>query len=199
MTLAHFYHLYAAGAWEDPAREHFEALDAAKYPGRVWVGLVGSPGRRSTTVRWLNRFEGYAAVCALQDEGWEQATLQKLYEYAQTHNGAVMYAHTKGAHNPAEINVGWRRYMTRHLVGRWEEALGLLDSVDMAGPCCVMPGDMPGVITPFFAGNFWMATCEYIRRLPPPGMESRYDAEVWPGLASPSAASLAPFTPGLWH
>ena len=45
--LAHFYHVYADGAWQDPLAEHLAALEASGLGAALDVkaaGVVGSPG-----------------------------------------------------------------------------------------------------------------------------------------------------------
>jgi hypothetical protein len=42
------------------------------------------------------------------DEGWEQVTLNKLRDFCQTDDGAVLYAHTKGAWSQTELARVWR-------------------------------------------------------------------------------------------
>jgi hypothetical protein len=49
---------------------------------------------------------------------------------------------------------------------------------------------------PMFGGNFWMATCEYIRSLPPVPNNTRHEAESWIGLNNPRVIDLFPGWPG---
>jgi hypothetical protein len=46
MNLSAWYHVYADGAWQEPAAEYLEALQVSEFPGTLHVGLVGAPERR---------------------------------------------------------------------------------------------------------------------------------------------------------
>jgi hypothetical protein len=168
MDLAHFYHAWCNGAWHDPVLEHRAALAGSNLP--MYLGLVGGPKERAKVAA---AFGPDVQVVAEARYGWEQVTLRKLASYAATHDGAVMYAHTKS-------DPEWRRLMTDGIVRGWRTHLQRLDEgYDVAGNWWRMEPDM------HFSGNFWMATCAYIRTLPPIRHTNRHDAEKWLGLGDP--------------
>lgn len=152
--------------------------------------------------------------------GYEMPTIHMLHRYAKRHGGAVMYAHTKGAGNlkdgcqgrPGQVLDGstpqdaWRRAMIDRLVLGWRECLTRLEEgYDAVGPMWIHQDFVPNVGQLFshFSGNFWMATCSYVRRLPrcktDPSeavaldgkrylaVEARAHAEIWIGLGDPRA------------
>ena len=195
--LSHYYHAYATGAWQDPVAEHMAALEDGGYDGPFHVGVVGPPERRADLLdelRWLRPPDSVTEA----DEGWEQVTLTPLHEYAKTHDGAILYAHTKGAYNPVDVNVAWRRVMTALVVRNWRDCLAKLDNgLDAVGCHWLTPEQYPMLVdSPFFGGTFWMATTAYLRRLPPCRMQTRYDAEMWIGLNDPTVHDLYPGWPG---
>jgi hypothetical protein len=185
LTLAHFYHVYADGAWEAPVTEHLHALtvsgllDALDH---VFVGVVGAPKNRALVCEAFP-----AVVVAEADEGWEQVTLQKLHHYAHNHDAKVFYAHTKGAYQVDDYRMLWRVAMTYDTVTRWRECVDALDFVGVAGPYW-LDSAMPehSDHKHFFGGNFWWARTNYLRALPPVEVEHRWQAEGWIGLADPS-------------
>lgn len=205
METRHFYHVYASGRWEDPVFGHAAALAQSGYRGPVTVGLVGTPRDRDRArdgITTLFTAAGAAPDSWIEaDSGYEQVTLAPLREYSAAHSGAICYAHTKGAANTSHLTPYWRRSMTRHVIGRWRECVRLLKcGYDTAGCHWLTPErhHQPPlfiVTSPFYGGNFWWATTEYLRRLPPPGTASRYDAEGWIGLGHPTAADLLPGWP----
>jgi hypothetical protein len=84
----------------------------------------------------------------------------------------------------------YRRLLLARTVVRWRDCVRSIEdgadavgpnwrpdfrSVDSATPC------------PHFSGNYWIASCEYVRRLAPCSTEDRHRAEFWIGLGSPSA------------
>lgn len=207
MKLRHFYHVYADGAWVRPAREHIEALAAARFSGQITIGLVGSAavrararsrlavlfaGLRRSPVDWVER-----------DTGFEQVTLAALRAWVHDarEDAAVLYAHTKGAHDVTEWNATWRRSMTRRVVGNWRRCVRLLgEGHDTVGCHWLTPErhhEPPVYVvpSPFYGGNFWWATTSYLRRLPPVPQSRRHDAEKWIGLAQPRAYDLLPGWP----
>jgi hypothetical protein len=193
--LAHFYHVYADGAWQDPLTEHLAALgeyglDAAlDYKA---AGVVGSPVNCQAAISALG--PGWQ-VAATAVTGHEQVTLARLHAFA-AQDGKVLYAHTKGASNLAPSGVLWRRRMTQCVVGSWERCVaGLDDGHDCAGPHWITP-DRFDIPAPFFAGNFWWANLGFLRRLPPPAGPDRYKAESWIGeTLVPEVLSLLPVWP----
>lgn len=205
-AIRHFYHVYAGGAWAEPAREHAAALVAARFTGHITVGLAGPAQDRAIARTYLAaRFadlHGSPVDWAEWDTGFEQTTLTALHQWAQASPGdaIVLYAHTKGAYNQTDWNAAWRRSMTLYVAGGWQECAGILaDGYDTAGCHWLTPEQYPdaeNVPSPFYGGNFWWARAGYIATLPPPAGAARHDAELWIGLGSPRAYDLLPGWPG---
>jgi len=195
-TLAHFYHVWADGAWQAPVAEHLTALevsglgDALDYKA---AGIVGAAGNCQAVLEALG---GGWQIAAQADSGHEEVTLRELRGYAAGHDGKVLYAHTKGAYRTTPSSVLWRRQMTEHAVGMWKRCVAALDDgCDCAGPHWITP-DRFDVPAPFFAGNFWWATCQFLRRLPVPRDTDRYAAEQWIGeTVTPEVLNLLPTWP----
>jgi hypothetical protein len=199
MKLACWYHAWVDGDWTEPVLEHVDALLAADYIGPVYLGLVGAKLWRDAAAGAFDPLDARVAIEA--DSGFEQVTLAKVREYAQTHDGAVLYAHTKGAADATEFRKAWRRSMTRRVVSEWHYNLMSLDHYDAVGCHWLTREGYPGFEqefpdgTPFFGGNFWMARCDYLRTLPEPSTRSRFDAERWIGLGDPPVLDLLPGWP----
>ena len=201
----HFYHLFADGAWEEPVFEHFTALAESGLADEiewVWVGFVGEPGNvgraakaiEATGVRyrWIN----------FVTEGWEQATLHPLWEFAQDTDGPVLYAHTKGASRDEPIDRPWRRSMTELCVVQWRRCVEALDNGKLIVGCHWIKGqpeierlseawrnrqlNPPGLdgVGGMFGGNFWWTRLELLRQNCEPSIEHRHAAEHWLGQLS---------------
>lgn len=182
MRVAHFYHLWRPGQWREPAHEHLDALVQSGFEGPVHLSFAGT----------------------------EHETLERVREYAQRNEGAVLYAHTKGASDPSDFNARWRRSMTDRLVRDWRANLAHLEGHDAVGCHWLTaarfpdrrdcPPEQGNVSVPFFGGNFWLARCEYLRTLPPCPQENRWDAERWIGMGDPRVFDLLPGWPAdhLW-
>lgn len=199
MDIVHAYHCYAGGAWRDVLAEHLWSLNRWGFDGPTILGLVG---------RAEDRAEARAAFTAARpqtqvveaDAGFEQVTLDAVHAHACAHDGAVLYAHTKGASRPGGWQDRWRRSMTRDVVGAARNATQHLDHHDAVGSHWLTASDYASVrhasrIGPHFAGNFWLARCDYLRLLPVCSRADRWEAEWWIGIGTPRILDLRPGWP----
>jgi hypothetical protein len=189
VRLTHFYHVYADGDWLTPATEHIEELFISGLIDNLddlFLGIVGTSENRAKVKAEL------PGVCVAESAtGWEQVTLQKLHEFAQTDDGAIFYAHTKGAWSNSELARQWRVSMTHDTVTRWEECVKALTMVEAAGPYWLKSWEPEHADHDFFfAGNFWWARSDYIRTLSPVSVSNRYQAEGWIGLNKPTVKNM---------
>lgn len=215
LTVRHYYHVFASGAWAEPVREHFQALGAAGFRGDIIIGLVGPTDDRKIAREMIGmhlRTWGLPEHVEYLEarEGHEQLTLRQIYTDVHQNPGefAVLYAHDKGSWDNSAWNACWRRSMTRHVISGWENCEMLLEKgYDAVGCHWLTPGRYhkpPGrmVTSPFFGGNFWMARASYLRKLPlleeeDYYYEDRYQAEAWIGLEKPRVRDLLPGWPTL--
>ena len=174
--LYHFYHVYADGEWQPALDEHFTALkehglaDALK---GFYLGVVGSDENVQNVIDYAHTLGVPFHVRADAPLGWEQVTLEALKRHMTVNDGYVLYAHTKGAHDPAEINLAWRSSMCYWNVVKWADAVPYLADHDAVG--CHWVNDA------MFGGNYWWATGRYIRTLKPLSYGDRWQAELWIG------------------
>ena len=198
MKIAHYYHIWAAGAWAPAAREHHEALISAALPALPQLGITGPAEDRQRVADWA-AIHGWTVI-AEADEGYEQLTLSAMHRWALSGDepAAVLYCHAKGARTDLHgTNSAWRRKMTERVVGEWPSCTGLLEHHDAVGCCWKNKYEFPHLLSAFagagiFAGNFWWATRQYIQRLPEPGLADRHDAEAWIGQADPDVIDMLP-------
>lgn len=201
--LVHYYHLYvpqgaealAAAIW----REHVAALAASglvRRLTRMETSLVGGdldlppPPCPHEVVRFPS--------------GHEMLTIDRLQGAAQVAETGTcfLYCHSKGVtYAPRSpdtlLNTHWRQAMLAHVVHGWRDSLAPLADgrCDVAGPFYLEPGKWAETHphfgrTPYFAGNFWWATADHIRRLPRLPIDAdRHLAEIWIGLAPHRAFS----------
>ena len=189
MKLTHFYHVYADGDWLEPATQHIEELAVSGLIDNLddmFLGIVGSPENREKVERELP-----GVSVAWRATGYEQVTLEKVHEFAQTDDGAVFYAHTKGAWSKSDLAKQWRVSMTNDTVTRWPECVSKLQTYDAVGPFWLKSSEPEHAHHDhFFAGNFWWATSKYIRSLPPVKTDHRFQAEGWIGLGVPKVFNM---------
>jgi len=213
VRLHHFYHLYADGCWEVPALEHFDALRLSGLYAQLDTLHVGFVGSVENVAAAQDALRGYDfETCADMRDGFEQETLDRLWEFSHNNDGAVLYAHTKGAANYARINDAWRRSMTYHCVIRWEYAVEQIAAGKTIAGCHWIKGNPnierlveawqnrhlnpPGLdgVGGMFGGNFWWTRLEDVRRNVKPTRVSRMDAEHWLGQLSEVMPIIKPGT-----
>lgn len=216
--MIHFYHVYAAGNWEQPVTEHCDAL--VRYGlydelASLQVGFVGAPDQIAAARATLDALVPRYEVCAESPEGWEQVTLHPLYQFVQDHDGPVSYAHTKGASRSEPIDTPWRRMMEYRNFVDWRRPVDAVECGGVIAGCYWLAGATPtgdgvrwvnGIPSGgigaggIFGGNFWWATGHLLRRNVPPSDESRHAAEHWLGQLIPIAGAkvceLQPFPIG---
>lgn len=196
MTCCHFYHVYCAGRWQEPASEHLWALKRYGFDGPVVLGLFGPRDERRLVRRTFQAALDRKIFTVEAADGWEQHTLHAIREHAQANDGSVFYAHTKGATNHHGLQRFWRQAMDHKLLRDWREYAAMVESgtVDAVGCHWLDPEEWPDGRfvgpTPHFGGNFWIASCAYLRTLPECAMGTRWDAERWIGLANPRVINL---------
>jgi hypothetical protein len=133
-----------------------------------------------------------ATIVAYSPEGWEQTTLELIHSESVITDLPFLYAHTKGAASPTDLNTAWRRSMLRAVVRPCLQHLDKLSAYDTIGTRWLRTHPLG---TGFWAGNFWIARAEYLRGLPPLEYRDRYQAETWIGLKNPTHLDLCPGWP----
>lgn len=182
-TLHHAYHLYCGGPWEVPWQEHILAMSRTGLSSALEtfvVGIVGPEQARESAKAAVQ--EAGATVVFEKEKGFEQETLAWISSFVQQEDGYMYYAHSKGAGYPNRYQDPWRRTMEYDCSIHWGECVSRLKE----GKDCVGSiwhnTDRWGP-HPYFAGNYWWATNEFLRTLPEIDKNDRFWAEVWLGLA----------------
>jgi hypothetical protein len=192
--MIHFYHVYAAGHWQEPVQEHIASLEysgIAQHLTRIYVGYVGSDKQIAEAEQFIQERIPTTTI-ARSAEGWEQETMGHIPNYVT--DQPVLYSHTKGASDPSPINKAWRRSMTQECIINWRRCLVELQTHDIVGCHWLMAADLKW----FFGGTYWWANADYIRTLPEIRKENRFQAEHWIGLnPNVKAFDLKPCHPGV--
>lgn len=180
----HFYHLWLGGPWKEILHSHLSALinyGLMNQIDMINIGLVGYVSDREVAKRYLDAMNIKYKIVAESDAGYEQITQNALYEFSKHNEGYVLYAHNKGASDPTNINIAWRKSMTYHNIVQWRTAISYLLYKDAVGCHWLTHECYPVIKTPYFAGTFWWSHLSIIRKLGYPNNNSRYDAEIWIG------------------
>jgi len=148
---------------------------------------------------------GKAVVIASPQGKTELPTMILMQNWCATNPGwNVLYWHMKGAQYPNNPTWNaWRKCMTLHVIWGWQECVAALESgYDSAGAHWMTSQRYP-MIPPsqrYWGGNFFWASSDFLRTLPPIGADSsaaRYNAEAWIGTGkkAPRVRDLAPHFP----
>ena len=115
---------------------------------------------------------------------YEGQTLSKLYEHCIENDGYVFYFHNKGMLSYTTHIAGaikdWRHYMQYFNIEKWQECIDKLDEgYDCVGVDWVERHDIKlDFVVQHYAGNFWWARNDYIRKLKYPlAIEEYVDVE----------------------
>lgn len=182
--LHHFYHVYADGNWRICVPNHLRALKQYGLYDKLSsfnVGLVGNTTNIETVLDFLDQNQVKYNVVAAPPTGFEQETLDPLWESAKNmENAYILYAHTKGSAFYDQINENWRNGMTRKLVVEWEKCVKTLDE-GYSTVGCHFYRINPDNPNPFWGGNFWWVTSEHVKALEKVARDHRHCAEAWIG------------------
>jgi hypothetical protein len=181
MNINHFYHLYVNASWEGIYRSHIESIissDLISNIKHIRLGIVGKREEKEKAISITNEYGIKYTVDNYTEDGWEQETLKSLYASSLCEDGVSFYAHSKGASAPVVegIQILWKNILTHATVDHWKECLSILRNYDTVGPLYVV---QKPYTKPFYAGNFWWAKNEYIRKLSFPPNTNRWEAESW--------------------
>ncbi|MEO6327909.1 MAG: class I SAM-dependent methyltransferase [Ginsengibacter sp.] len=157
-----FYHLACMGNWQEVFEEQmvqlkqsgFHQVDLTMLGTEKDLDFVNATCEKTGLITYL-------IFRAPELSHFEKPALIAVEEYAKQHEGFVLYIHSKGVSNPADVTkIKWRRLMMRELIQNWESCIMQLPYYDAIG---VNWRDMPP--TSHFCGNFWYASTKYLRRL----------------------------------
>jgi hypothetical protein len=166
-------------------------------PVTVFYKTIGKHGALNTTYMHQVCSERNKFVCQHvqhHHEGFEELTLQSLYEYCQYESGPdtrVVYMHNKGSfHSREGQNRRWRSHMMMAVTSE----LCLKPPDGSCNVCGLMFYDVWALI---FPGNFWTAKCSYIQELIPPNrfnesMTKMFDLRKQKMEQNPIFASITP-------
>ena len=188
MKLHHFYHIYADGKWEQPVSQHFKSLIISKLyeslNSSIKIGIVGTNNNVENVKNFLQQNNYNYEIIDIKENGWEQITHQKMYDYSHYNDGYVLYAHTKGSSNQEYPNIPWRETMTKYNILNWKNCINKLDEGYETVGIYWIKSPSPEHIghNNFYAGTFWWTSLSFIRNLPPPNYEHRHKAEGWIGI-----------------
>lgn len=159
-----FWHVAIMGNWREIVTEQTALFRQARL--RPMIGRVGkSIGGELTRI-------GKLVYASPRLKYYELPTLRKLWEYCQLNpKSIVIYCHTKGANHSVPEARAWRKLMEWYVVTKWRENLPLLEDHDAVGVNWRdwhILWNRLFTNSNFFDGNFWMATADWINKLPAP-------------------------------
>jgi predicted O-methyltransferase YrrM len=165
----------------------------------IELAVLGRAEDQAAVDALIRPFERMRVVYRSGDlSDYEFPALGLLQEACRSWSGVVYYLHTKGVSRPSNpFTASWRRLMLDTVVVGHGECLDALEHHDAVGT------NWRGN---HYSGNFWWATSEHIRRLPPiqslrstprtvygdPVLDLRLQCEFWIGMSPGRFANLGP-------
>jgi len=168
--------------------EQFLALQNSGLSAAASEIYVGVNGGETDAMAAMSIAPAKAIIMQHPDDTrGELPTLNAVWQWARSHPGWLCYyQHTKAAtHTGDQLYTNWRHCMERVCVNGWRDCVKALEhGFDMAGAHWLSSDRYANIGPPFFGGNFWWATSEFLMTLPeiPKTARTRgefYQAEVW--------------------
>jgi hypothetical protein len=210
--IAIFYHVYQYGNWKNIFAEQFNRLeksgllDAADY---IHIGITGPIPFSIKTDKNINFVRNRETTS-------EVPTLKALHKFcSENEDYNVLFFHATGVTwtNPnnqddiqyytskslpfsvRQINENktrWRNYLEHFTIDNWKECITMLSMYDCVGTEWTnrVILDNKFLYLPHYAGNFWWASSDYIRKLDLDFIEKdpklvRWMCEFWIGSGNP--------------
>ena len=189
------YHIFCAEGWEQLVPLQLKRLQEsglAEQTTTLFISCIYQHEDDLTKLRkMLTGFRYEIAASTTDAHQFEYPALDIVYQKAQA-DCFIYYFHTKGVsyHGPQQKDRHWLYFkkkveawleaMEYFNIDKWRVAANVLNNgYDIYG--CLRYPPRPAVYT-MFAGNFWWARADYIRKLQPVSSEERKDrmlAETW--------------------
>lgn len=157
-----FYHLACMGNWEEVFSEQMQELAGNNFK-KINITVLGNTRNIQQVKKICGKLKIDAEIIFSASEltQFETPAFLAIEKYVKENGGYVLYLHSKGVSNPADISKAkWRRLMMRELVENWENCMLQLPDYDAIG---VNWREMPP--SSHFCGNFWYASTQYLRNL----------------------------------
>ena len=208
--IALFYHVGMVKNWENIVRDQLHTLQTcglAFMTSSLTISYSNGHNNTDNLVEILNEFDfthslKISFIQAIA-EPWEAEVMASIARTCQTHQGhgsddkklIVYYLHNKGCSRYTDDwqdrwedflsyskVLYWRKYMEWFLFER--PTLCLRAILNHGASTCGV--NLHSVPSWHYSGNFWAASCDWIKTLPPTVVSTEYAAaEMWIGLEIP--------------
>lgn len=164
MNLSVFYHIACMGNFKDVVAEQTRLLAHVGLT-QVTTCVLGTSDQIDAvrSIAKANNITLTVPFTSPELTLYESPTLLRVRLFSQEHlSDGILYLHTKGVSQPDNAHKKqWRRVMQREVVAEWRRNLRLIEVADILGMDWRQDPHFP-----HFAGNFWMARCDWIANLP---------------------------------
>jgi len=165
--------------------------------------FIGCNGQNSDSMPIICYAPAVAEVECFSGGISEIPTMNVMHDWCKANPGeAVLYHHIKGvSHEPGGAYDAWRHCMERVCIWGWRECVKALEEgYDSSGAHWLSPEKFSNISIPYWGGNFFWATSDFIATLPPlptDSWQNRYEAEAWIGRGKirPRVRDFAPHWP----
>lgn len=182
-------HYYLINNWKNIVKNQLDLLQSSeldKYCEHIYFNIAGNETEINEFNNLLNNYytiNKKSSILYVNNIS-EKDSLENLWNDIKKSNNVsyILYLHTKGVYSETLLeNTGvasWRTAMEKFNISNWKECINKLkDNYDLTG---IMRFKRETSGKDIFAGNFWWARSEYIKRLPKPEIiYDRFDMEDW--------------------
>jgi hypothetical protein len=152
--------------WLDIFKEQIKKLiDSGLYDNanKIFINMIGYPNHKEIVESYLKDINSKITITCHQLNDFESTTLIMLKNYCDENDCYALYFHTKGVYNQLhkENQEAWRRYMDYFNVEKWKDCVNKLDE----GFDCCGVNWLGNFEPPYFAGNYFWASSDYVRTL----------------------------------
>ena len=179
-----YFHVCTTGRWKQIVTQLFKLIKSSgllDIVQQVFVAVLGSEIEAVKQI--LNHPKIVICFHSMNKALYERGCLLKLWEYAERETFNVLYIHSKGI-NPGRQTPqvdDWINHMCYFLITQHQRCIELLEDYHTVGV------DIQQNATSFhYAGNFWWARSDHIKKLPKQIGPNYTDPEFWIGSTTES-------------
>lgn len=179
-----YWHIATIGSWFDIVSDQLDKLDKSgllNQANGVYIGIINSNHieyhkliKLLSTSTFRNKF----TILFKKSNGYENQTLNALKQFCdQLHinnPSNILYIHSKGVTRNTKPVSDWRNYMEYFLIEKYQNCLKILNHHDHCGVNWTS-GIKNTWIKAHYSGNFWWATSNYIKTLPPMDIRLKFN------------------------
>lgn len=153
-----FYHMLCVNDYKDRFDKTYTKIKNSgllDITSAIFVNCVGT--EKDNAIIYLKNYDKVTSSIS-EDNTDESSTLIKLWDVCQTHDGNILYLHSKGVTRSDNQNIkSWVDLMEYFCIEKFERCFRALEKYDTCGV------NLSYEPMKHYSGNFWWSTSKYIK------------------------------------